>query len=119
MTYGPTWSGFIYLAVVLDAWSRRGVSWAIGEQMNTDLVLDALNMALQQRRPEQIIHHGDQGSQYTSLAFGNRCRQMACGLPWEQSVMPLMVRLVLRAMKSEGLIESTGQGAAEDRDLVL
>ena len=76
MTYVPTWSGFIYLAVVLDAWSRRVVGWSIGEQMNTDLVLRALNMALQQRRPEQVIHHSDQGSQYTSLAFGNRCRQM-------------------------------------------
>ena len=76
MTYVPTWSGFIYLAVVLDAWSRRVVGWSIGEQMSTDLVLGALNMALQQRRPEQVIHHSDQGSQYTSLAFGNRCRQM-------------------------------------------
>jgi putative transposase len=76
MTYVPTWSGFIYLAVVLDAWSRRVVGWAIGEQMNADLVLGALNMALQQRRPEQVIHPSDQGSQYTSLAFGNRCRQM-------------------------------------------
>jgi putative transposase len=76
MTYVPTWSGFIYLAVVLDAWSRRVVGWSIGEQMNADLVLGALNMALQQRRPEQVIHHSDQGSQYTSLAFGNRCRQM-------------------------------------------
>jgi putative transposase len=63
MTYVPTWSGFIYLAVVLDAWSRRMVGWSIGEQMNADLVLSALNMALQQRRPEQVIHHSDQGSQ--------------------------------------------------------
>jgi putative transposase len=62
--------------VVLDAWSRRVVGWSIGEQMNADLVLGALNMALQQRRPAQVIHHSDQGSQYTSLAFGNRCRQM-------------------------------------------
>ena len=52
------------------------VGWSIGEQMSADLVLAALNMALQQRRHEQVIHHSDQGSQYTSLAFGNRCRQM-------------------------------------------
>ncbi|SCX96026.1 putative transposase [Nitrosospira sp. Nsp13] len=76
MTYVPTWSGFIYLAVVIDAWSRRVVGWSMGEQMSADLVLAALNMALQQRYPEQVIHHSDQGSQYTSLAFGNRCRQM-------------------------------------------
>ncbi len=63
MTYVPTWSGFIYLAVVIDAWSRRVVGWSIDEQMNSDLVLGALNMALQQRRPEQVIHHSDQGSQ--------------------------------------------------------
>lgn len=76
MTYVPTWVGFVYLAVVLDVWSRRVVGWAIGDTMTTDLVLSALNMALAQRKPEQVIHHSDQGSQYTSLAFGNRCRQM-------------------------------------------
>jgi transposase InsO family protein len=63
MTYVPTWAGFIYLAVVLDVWSRRIVGWAIGEQMTSDLVLAALNMALQQRKPKGVIHHSDQGSQ--------------------------------------------------------
>jgi putative transposase len=76
MTYVPTWAGFIYLAVVLDVWSRRIVGWAIGEQMTAELVLAALNMALQQRKPKGVIHHSDQGSQYTSLAFGGRCAQM-------------------------------------------
>lgn len=76
MTYVPTWAGFIYLAVVLDAWSRRVVGWAIGETMTAELVLAALNMALQQRRPEAVIHHSDQGSQYTSIAFGERCKKM-------------------------------------------
>ena len=74
MTYVPTWSGFIYLAVIIDTWSRRVVGWSIGEQMDIDLVLGALNMALRQRRSEQVIHHSGQGSQYASLAFGNRCR---------------------------------------------
>jgi putative transposase len=76
MTYVPTWAGFIYLAVVLDAWSRRVVGWAIGETMTAELVLSALNMALQQRKPEVVIHHSDQGSQYASIAFGERCRKM-------------------------------------------
>jgi putative transposase len=76
MTYVPTWAGFIYLAVVLDVWSRRIVGWAIGEQMTAELVLAALNMALQQRRPTGVIHHSDQGSQYTSVAFGERCQKM-------------------------------------------
>ena len=74
MTYVPTWAGFIFLATVLDVWSRRIVGWAIGEQMTSDLVLAALNMANKQRKPEGVIHHSDQGSQYTSLAFGQRCQ---------------------------------------------
>ena len=76
LTYVPTWAGFIYLAVVLDAWSRRVVGWAIGETMTAELVLQALNMALQQRRPDGVIHHSDQGSQYASIAFGERCKRM-------------------------------------------
>jgi len=75
MTYVPTWAGFLYLAVVLDAWSRRVVGWAMATHLRTELVLDALNMALWQRRPEAVIHHSDQGSQYTSLAFGGRCKE--------------------------------------------
>ena len=77
MTYVPTWMGFLYLAVVIDVWSRRVVGWATGERMTVDLVLTALNMAQEQRKPKGVIHHSDQGSaQYTSLAFGERCRQM-------------------------------------------
>ena len=76
MTYVPTWAGFVFLAIVLDVWSRRVVGWAIGERMSVGLVLAALNMALEQRKPEAVIHHSDQGSQYTSIAFGNRCREM-------------------------------------------
>jgi len=76
MTYVPTWTGFIFLAIVLDAWSRRVVGWAIGERMTSDLVLAALNMALGQRPAQGVIHHSDQGSQYTSVAFGKRCTEM-------------------------------------------
>lgn len=76
MTYIPTWTGFMYLAVVLDAYSRKVVGWSMGERMTADLVVAALNMALHTRRPESVIHHSDQGSQYTSVAFGDRCREM-------------------------------------------
>jgi len=76
MTYVPTWAGFIFLAIVLDVWSRRIVGWALGEDMTSDLVLAALNMAIEQRRPTDVIHHSDQGSQYTSVAFGQRCSKM-------------------------------------------
>jgi len=76
ITYIPTWSGFLYLAVVLDAWSRRIVGWAMATHLRTELVLDALNMALTQRRPQGVIHHSDHGCQYTSFAFGKRCQEM-------------------------------------------
>ena len=75
ITYGPTWSGFLYLAVVLDAFSRRIVGWAMGHNLKAQLVLDALNMAIEQRKPNDVIHHSDQGSQYTSVAFGLRCKE--------------------------------------------
>jgi putative transposase len=75
ITYIPTWAGFLYLAVVLDAFSRRIVGWSMGTSLATRLVLDALNMALATRRPNGVIHHSDQGSQYTSTTFGHRCRE--------------------------------------------
>jgi putative transposase len=75
ISYIPTWAGFLYLAVVLDAFSRRIVGWSMAESLATQLVLDALDMALGQRRPTDVIHHSDQGSQYTSIAFGKRCRE--------------------------------------------
>lgn len=70
----PTLAGFLFLAVVMDAWSRRIVGWAFSADLKTRVVLDALDMALTVRKPESVIHHSDQGSQYTSLAFGNRCK---------------------------------------------
>jgi putative transposase len=84
MTYVPTWDGFGYLAVVLDVFSRKVVGWAFGQRQTADLVLAALNMALQTRclaggfagGAAGLIHHSDQGSQYTSVEFGKRCEQM-------------------------------------------
>ncbi len=75
ITFVPTGAGFLYLAVVLDAFSRRIVGWAMGTDLRTQLVLDALDMALGQRRPTDVVHHSDQGSQYTSIAFGLRCKE--------------------------------------------
>ena len=75
ITYIPTWAGFLYLAVVLDACSRRIVGWSMATSLATQIVLDALDMALTTRRPNGVIHHSDQGSQYTSIAFGQRCRE--------------------------------------------
>ena len=76
MTYVPTWEGFLYLAVVTDVFSRKVVGWAFGVQITSDLVIAALDMALFTRKPQDVIHHSDQGSQYTSIAFGKRCKEM-------------------------------------------
>ena len=76
ITYVPTWAGFLFLAVVVDAFSRRVVGCSMANHLCTELVLEALNMALWQRRPGSVVHHSDQGSQYTSYAFGKRCREM-------------------------------------------
>ena len=73
ITYVPTEAGFLYLAVVLDAFSRRVVGWAMADHLRAELVLDALDMAAQQRNSEETIHHSDQGCQYTAVGFGQRC----------------------------------------------
>jgi putative transposase len=75
ITYIRTWAGFLYLAVVVDVWSRRVVGWAMATHLRTELVMDALHMAILQRHPQDVIHHSDQGGQYTSIAFGHRCRE--------------------------------------------
>jgi putative transposase len=82
ITYIPTWSGFLYLAMVLDVYSRRVVGWSMETHLRTELILAALDMAITQRQPSAVIHHSDRGCQYTSYAFGKRCR--------EAGVMPSM-----------------------------
>lgn len=75
ITYLRTWEGWLYLAAVQDAYSRRIVGWAMTEHMRTELVADALQMAVARRRPEPgLIHHSDQGSQYVALGFGQKAR---------------------------------------------
>jgi len=74
ITYVPTQEGYLYLAVVLDACSRKIVGWEMAGHLRSELVLEALGMAAEQRNPEETIHHSDQGSQYTAIAFGERCK---------------------------------------------
>jgi putative transposase len=75
VTYLRTWEGWLYLAAVQDAFSRRIVGWAMADHMRAELVVDALQMALARRRPQPgLVHHSDQGSQYVSLAFGQAAR---------------------------------------------
>lgn len=78
ITYVRTWEGWLYLSFVLDTYSRRIVGWSMANNLKTDLVLDALNMAIYTRRPSPgLIHHSDRGSQYTSVEFGSRLREAA------------------------------------------
>ena len=76
ITYVPTSSeGFLYLAVLLDVFSRRVIGWSMADHLRTELVVGALEMAVWNRRPHDgVIHHSDHGCQYTSLRFGERCR---------------------------------------------
>ncbi len=74
--YVRTWQGWLYLAAVMDCYSRRIVGWAMRPTLEAELVVDALEMAVRRRRPQPgLVHHSDQGSQYVSLRFGERCRK--------------------------------------------
>jgi putative transposase len=76
VTEHRTGEGKVYLAVVVDAWSRRVIGWSIADHIRAELVVDALQMATWRRRPPagQTVHHSDHGAQYTSWAFGRRLR---------------------------------------------
>ena len=74
-TYVPTWSGFLFLAIVLDVYSRKIVGWSMQNHMRTELVMAAINMAILMRRPKSVINHSDHGCQCTSYAYGKRCAQ--------------------------------------------
>jgi transposase InsO family protein len=76
ITYLGSWEGWTYLAFVLDAYSRRVVGWSMANHLRTELVLDALNMALWRRNPAPgLVHHSDHGSQYTSVEFSGRLKE--------------------------------------------
>lgn len=75
ITYLKTWEGWVYLAVIQGLYSRRIVGWQVAGHMRTELVADALKMAVHRRKPgEGLIHHSDQGSQYVAVAFGQLAR---------------------------------------------
>jgi putative transposase len=75
--YVRSWQGWLYLAAVMDCYSRRIVGWSMRPDLEAELVVDALEMAIARRRPSAgLVHHSDQGSQYVSLRFGERCREI-------------------------------------------
>lgn len=76
ITYVPTWEGWLFLAGVMDMFSRKLVGWSMRDDLHADLVVDALGMAVTRRRPQAgLVHHSDRGSQYTSLIFGATLRE--------------------------------------------
>jgi putative transposase len=76
ITYVSSWEGYVFLACVIDAWSRKVVGWSMRDDLRSELVVDALGMALSRRSPKPgLVHHSDRGSQYTSLAFGKTIEQ--------------------------------------------
>jgi len=86
ITYVRSGEGFVYLAFILDACSRRVVGWSMATHLRTELVADALAMAISRRKPAPgLVHHSDRGVQYTSLSFGKRLE--------EQSLVPSMGRV--------------------------
>jgi transposase InsO family protein len=94
ISYIGTWEGFLYLAVILDVYSRRIVGWAIDDNMRTELPLEALAMAMRDRRPGPgLVHHSDRGSQYASRAYrkalkdkGIICSMSRKGDCWDNAV---------------------------------
>jgi putative transposase len=75
LTYLRTWEGWLYLAAVQDAYSRRIVGWGMADHMRSELVVDALQMAVARRRPKPgLVLHSNQGSQFLALGFGQACR---------------------------------------------
>ena len=95
ISYIWTAEGWLYVAVVLDLFSRRIVGWSMSASMTAQLVIDALTMALWRRgRPDALLHHSDQGSQYTSEAFqrlladhGVDCSMSRSGNCWDNAAM--------------------------------
>jgi putative transposase len=76
ITYVKTWQGWLYLAVVMDAFSRRIVGWSMQPHLRTELVQDALDMAVDRRQPKPgLVHHSDHGTQYTALTFGHELKK--------------------------------------------
>jgi putative transposase len=73
----PTQEGFLYLAFILDTHSRRIVGWSVDSYMRTELVVDALEMALWRREPSAgLVHHSDRGARYTAISFGRRLEEV-------------------------------------------
>ncbi len=102
ITYVPTWAGSLYLSVVVDAWSRRVVGWAMAHHLRTELVLEALNMALWQRRPREVVHHRTRARSIPRSPSASGARRPGCGRRWDRGVIA-MTRAVREFLRHAGM----------------
>ena len=90
ITYCRSWEGWLYLAAVVDCHSRKVVGWSLRNDLRSELVGEAVEMAVRRRRPQGgLVHHSDRGSQYVSLAFGERCKEAGIDLSMTSGGSPL------------------------------
>jgi hypothetical protein len=109
ITFIPTAAGFLCLAIVLDAWSRKVVGWAMANHLRAELVLDALAMAVGQRRPKDVVHHSDQGSQGGFKWSSQHLDEGGCDGHTEAALGPGIARRVALAGAAGG---GTARGSA-------
>jgi putative transposase len=89
ISYVRTWEGWLYVAVVVDCYSRRVVGWSIADHLRAELVVDALEMAVDRRRPEPgLVHHSDQGSQYVYWRSDSAAAEQGSSCRWEPAAAP-------------------------------
>ena len=123
ITYIPTEEGFIYLAGVVDLFSRKVIGWSMKDTLHTDLCVEALEMALANRRPKaSLLHHSDRGCQYAAgqyqeklLEFDLQCSMSRVGNCWDNA----MVESLWASLKNELVYQRTFATRQEARDAVF
>ncbi|WP_158559554.1 IS3 family transposase [Olsenella sp. AF21-51] len=126
ITYVRTHQGWLYLAVVMDIWSRRIVGWSMSARMTAELADDALKMAIARRRPpEGRVHHSDHGSQYVSLQLGRTMRGAgivpsmgSISSPWDNAAMESLMGLIKAECVHARTFETREQAALEIFDYI-
>ena len=120
ITFIPTSSGWLYLAVVIDLCSRRIVGWSLADHLRSDLVLEALHQALQTRPVDRTIFHSDRGSQYGSTSFRNalakaglRQSMSARSNPYDNAWTESFIGTLKNEMLQEGCFENAGDARTE------
>ena len=120
ITFIPTSSGWLYLAVVIDLCSRRIVGWSLADHLRSDLVLDALHQALQTRPVDRTIFHSDRGSQYGSASFRNalakaglRQSMSARSNPYDNAWTESFIGTLKHEMLQDGCFEKAGDARTE------